>query len=146
MTRAAATLRKLVKSFSARLNESFLTMACAEGAGMLHASSRRSGARNTSSGEPNSFNKRADSRAAMPGVNVNAIHDGDESSSIEKPHRGAYAAGNSIVKSICENLSQRWWNRGRLWIRWRWFLRIFVRRGETNFERCILREIYVFPA
>src|SRR5439155_19980917 len=85
MTRAAATLRRLVRSLSARLNESFLTTACAAGAGMLQASSRRSGALNTSSGEPNSFRKRADSRAAIPGVNVNAIHDSDESSSIERP-------------------------------------------------------------
>jgi len=67
------------------LERIFLTMACAAGAGMLQASSLRSGALNTSSGEPNSFNKRADSRAAIPGVKVNAIHDSDESSSIERP-------------------------------------------------------------
>src|SRR5579859_4035566 len=105
MTRAAATLRRFARSFSARLKESFLTMACAEGAGMLQASRRRKGARNTSSGEPNSFSKRAESRAAIPGVSVSAIQEREESSSIERPPReAAYAGGNSIVKSICENL------------------------------------------
>src|SRR5438128_4978326 len=55
MTRAAATFRRFARSFSGRLKDCFLTMACAEGAGKLQASSRLRGARNTSSGEPNSL-------------------------------------------------------------------------------------------
>ena len=56
--------------FSARLKDCFLKTACATGAGNLHASSRRRGARNTSSGEPNSRSNRAESREASPGVSA----------------------------------------------------------------------------
>jgi len=71
---------------------------------MLQASSLRSGALNNRPASQ-TLHKRADSRAAIPGVKVNAITDSDESSSIERPLTGgAYAAGNSVVKSICENL------------------------------------------
>jgi len=40
------------------------------------------GARNTSSGEPNSFNNRVDSREASPGVNASANQERDASGSV----------------------------------------------------------------
>src|SRR5208337_617068 len=88
------TFRSASTSFSARQNNCFLKMACAAGAGTLHASMPVNGARNTPSGDPYSRSNRADSRAAMPGVNVNASHEREASSSTPR----AYVYSNRIVK------------------------------------------------
>lgn len=82
-------------SFSARLNDCFLCTACATIAGSLQRSRCGSGARNTSSGEPNSFSNRADSREASPGVNASASHERDPSGSIVP---SAYRQDNLVGK------------------------------------------------
>src|ERR1700719_1104480 len=88
-------------SFSARLNDCFLKTACATGLGKLQASSRGGGARNTSSGEPNSRSNRAESREASPGVSASASQEREASSFIAKR---AYAPNNLIVKYHIRNL------------------------------------------
>jgi len=67
---------------SARLNACFLNTACATAAGNLHRSKCGKGARNTSSGDPNSFNNRPDKREAKPGVSAKASQEREESNSI----------------------------------------------------------------
>src|SRR6202035_2490170 len=94
--------RVSASSFSARLKDCFLKTACATGAGNLHASSRPSGARNTSSGEPNSRSKRAERREASPGVSASASQEREASSSIAKR---AYALYNLIVNYQIRNPS-----------------------------------------
>src|SRR5882757_3727080 len=94
-------LRVSASSFSARLKDCFLKTACATGAGNLHASRRLSGARNTSSGEPNSRSSRADNREASPGVSASASQEREASSSIA---RRAYAADNLIVNYHIRNV------------------------------------------
>src|SRR6266849_3321315 len=93
--------RVRASSFSARLKDCFLKTACATGPGKLHASSLGSGARNTSSGEPNSRSKRADRREASPGVSASASQEREASSSIA---RRAYARNNLVVKYQMRNL------------------------------------------
>src|SRR6266849_414948 len=92
--------RVRASSFSARLKDCFLKTACATGPGKLQASSLGSGARNTSSGEPNSRSRRAESREASPGVSASASQEREESSSIA---RRAYARNNLVVKYPMRN-------------------------------------------
>src|SRR6267154_2095885 len=94
-------LRVSANSFSARLKDCFLKTACATGAGNRHASRRVSGARKTSSGEPNSRSSRADSREASPGVSASASQEREESSSIATR---AYAEDNLLVNYHMRNL------------------------------------------
>src|SRR6202030_4782946 len=96
--------RVSASSFSARLKDCFLKTACATGAGNLHASSRPSGARNTSSGEPNSRSRRAESREASPGVSASASQEREASSSIAKR---AYALYNLLVNYHMRNVGQQ---------------------------------------
>src|SRR6266478_2219337 len=86
--------RVSANSFSARLKDCFLKTACATGPGNLQASNLVSGARNTSSGDPNSFSSRAESPEASPGVSASASQEREASSSIA---RRAYALNNAIV-------------------------------------------------
>src|SRR6266849_3672986 len=92
--------RVSASSFSARLKDCFLKTACATGAGNLQASNRISGARNTSSGEPNSRSSRADSREASPGVSASASQEREASSSIAPR---AYPQNNALVNYQIRN-------------------------------------------
>jgi hypothetical protein len=64
--------------FFRALERSLLCTACATIAGSLQRSRSGNGARDTSSGEPNSFN----SREASPGVNASANQERDASGSV----------------------------------------------------------------
>jgi hypothetical protein len=86
--------RVRASSFSARLKDCFLKTACATGVGNLQASNLGSDARNTSSGEPNSRSRRAESREASPGVSASASQEREASSSIAPR---AYSQNNIIV-------------------------------------------------
>src|ERR1700730_2156569 len=96
--------RVSASSFSARLKDCFLKTACATGAGKRQASSRPSGARNTSSGEPNSRSKSAESREASQGVSASASQEREASSSIAKR---AYAYYNRIVNYHTRNVGRK---------------------------------------
>lgn len=98
---AAHVRRVRLNSLSARLNDCFLKTACATEAGRWHASSPGSVARNTSSGEPNSFSSRTDKREARPGVSASASQGKEDSGSILLR---AYRYDNSIVKLLLGNL------------------------------------------
>src|SRR6266404_469706 len=93
-SRQRSMLRVSASSFSARLKDCFLKTACATGAGNRHASRRVSGARNTSSGEPNSRSNRAESREASPGVSASASQEREASGSIATR---AYSQINPVV-------------------------------------------------
>src|SRR5260370_33513495 len=96
--------RVRASSFSARLKDCFLKTACATGPGKLQASSLGSGARNTSSGEPNSRSKRADRREASPGVSASASQEREASRSNARP---ASARHNLDVKYQMRNLEAK---------------------------------------
>src|SRR5712692_2388288 len=70
-------------SFSARLKDSFLTMAWATCAGRWQDSRSGRVARNTPSGESNRRSTRADRREARPGVSPSASQEREASSCIE---------------------------------------------------------------
>src|SRR5260370_3526135 len=104
-TRRQRSMRRVrASSFSARLKDCFLKTACATGPGKLQASSLGSGARKTSSGEPNSRSRRAESREASPGVSASASQEREASSSIA---RRAYARNNLVVKCQMRNLEAK---------------------------------------
>src|SRR5258708_37310533 len=130
--------RIAANSFSARLNASFLKIACAVAAGSSQTSSCRSDALNTASGEPNCLSNRAESRAAMPRVNNSASQERAESSCTERCLvRAAYAIRNLFVNCLESNRSPACL----------WLLRCFaVGFAKTDLQRRVFREHHIFSA
>src|SRR5271168_1492975 len=92
--------RTAANSFSARLKDSFLMIACATGAGRLHDSSWGSVARKMPSGDSKRRSSRELRREAKPGVRVIASQEREESSCMAL---AGYVDGYRVVKWLQVN-------------------------------------------